>query len=60
MFFAASSDNQFWKFFFGSGLTLLRSAAGRLMFSLDDKLRTDVLLDSLSSASVGAENKKKK
>ena len=59
MFFAASSDNQVWKFFFGSGLTLLRSAAGWLMFSLDDKLKAEVFLDSPSSALVGTEHKKK-
>ena len=40
-------------------MTLLRSAARRLMFSLDDRLRTDVFLYSLSSAYVGTENKKK-
>ena len=60
MFFEASSDNQFWKVSLGSGLTLLCSAAGRPILSVDDKLRIDTFLDSFSSVSVGTTNEKKK
>ena len=60
MFFAASSDNQFWKFSFGSGLTRLRmrSAADMLWLSVDNSPRTYGFLDSLSRASVETANGK--